>query len=188
MTAAHVTLCFLLRNGDVGREVLLGRKKTGFGVGKVVGVGGHLEPGETPVEAICREVFVEVSVEITPQDLVPAGTVHFVFPARPQWDMFTTIFLAETWVGEPIESIEIAPQWYVVDRLPVELMWADAEHWLPAMINGERLAIRVVLDEDNQSVARVESGEWKPAASQGPTENFSPAENLGPAENSQHIV
>jgi 8-oxo-dGTP diphosphatase len=162
MNAAHVTLGFLLREGDVGREVLLGLKKTGFGVGKVVGVGGHLEPGETAVEAICREVYEEVNVQVAPEDLVPAGTVHFVFPARPQWDMFTTVFLAESWVGEPMESFEIAPQWYLVDRLPVELMWADAEHWLPAMISGQRLAVRVVLDEDNQSVARVHSGEWFP--------------------------
>jgi 8-oxo-dGTP diphosphatase len=160
MTAAQVTLCFLLRDGDVGREVLLGRKKTGFGIGKVVGVGGHIEPGETPVEAICREVQEEVSVLVAPGNLVAAGTVHFVFPGRPQWDMFTTVFLAESWLGEPVESIEIAPEWYLVNRLPVELMWADAEHWLPAMISGQRLAVRVVLNEDNQTVAHVHSAEW----------------------------
>lgn len=155
MSAAAVTLCFLLRDGDAGREVLLGRKKTGFGLGKVVGVGGHVEPGETPVEAICREVLEEVSVLVAPGDLVPAGTVHFVFPARPQWDMFTTVFLAEAWRGEPVESDEIAPCWYPVDRLPVTHMWADAEHWLPAMIGGQKLAITVTLADDNESVARV---------------------------------
>lgn len=164
MNADAVTLCFLLRDGDTGREVLLGRKKTGFGLGKVVGVGGHVEPGETPMEAICREVLEEVNVHVGPADLVPAGTVHFVFPARPEWDMFTTVFLAETWLGEPSESLEIIPQWYLVDRLPVAHMWADAEHWLPAMISGQRLAVQVVLDHDNESVAHVHSAVWKEPA------------------------
>lgn len=160
MSAAHVTLCFLLRDGDAGREVLLGRKKTGFGNGKVVGVGGHVEPGETAVEAVCREVQEEVHVHVEPSDLVPAGTVDFVFPARPDWDMFTTVFLAESWTGEPSESQEIVPHWYSVDRLPTVDMWADAEHWLPAMISGRRMDVRVVLAADNESVAEVFHSDW----------------------------
>ncbi|MEZ2388775.1 8-oxo-dGTP diphosphatase [bacterium RCC_150] len=166
MTGAHVTLCFLLRDGNAGTEVLLGRKKTGFGMGKVVGVGGHLELGETPAEAACREVHEEIHVLVEEQDLVLAGTVDFVFPARAQWNMFTTVYLTEQWTGEPGESDEIAPQWYQVAGLPVERMWADAEHWLPAMISGQRIAVQVVLADDNESVAEVhtealESSPWE---------------------------
>ena len=36
MTAAAVTLCFLLRDAEDGAEVLLGLKQTGFGKGKIV--------------------------------------------------------------------------------------------------------------------------------------------------------
>lgn len=160
MTAAAVALCFLLREADAGQEVLLGRKKTGFGIGKVVGVGGHVEPGEQPAEAICREVREEINVGVSEQDLVIAGTVDFVFPNRPEWNMFTTVYLAEHWDGEPSESDEIAPQWYPVRRLPVKYMWADAEHWLADMIAGRRIAVRVVLAPDNESVARVTVDDW----------------------------
>lgn len=53
MTAAPVVLCFLLRpSGASGLEgdpalwdVLLGLKKRGFGQGKVVAIGGHVEAG-----------------------------------------------------------------------------------------------------------------------------------------------
>ncbi|MBO1268558.1 8-oxo-dGTP diphosphatase [Arthrobacter cavernae] len=155
MTAAHVTLCFLLRDGSDGQEVLLGTKKTGFGTGKVVGVGGHLEAGETALEAACREVREEVHVTVVPQDLVFAGTVDFEFPRRPEWNMFTTVFLTGKWEGEPSESDEITPRWYGLETLPVEQMWADAEHWVPAMISGQRLAVRVILADDNESVAEV---------------------------------
>ncbi|MBT2597773.1 8-oxo-dGTP diphosphatase [Arthrobacter sp. ISL-72] len=160
MSAALVTLCFLLRDGVAGQEVLLGRKKTGFGVGKVVGVGGHVEAGERAPEAACREVQEEIHVHVAEHDLVTAGTVDFVFPARPEWNMFTTVYLSERWAGEPRESEEIAPQWYPVQKLPVQHMWADAEHWLPAMISGERIAVRVVLAADNENVAEVHSEAW----------------------------
>ncbi|WP_284979469.1 NUDIX domain-containing protein [Arthrobacter sp. fls2-241-R2A-200] len=160
MTAAHVTLCFLLRDGPDSEHVLLGTKKTGFGRGKVVGVGGHVEAGETASQAACREVMEEVSVVVAPEDLVPAGTVDFVFPARPEWDMATTVFLTRAWQGEPLESDEIAPAWFPVNRLPVERMWADAEHWLPAMISGQRIAAQVRLAADNENVAEVHTVEW----------------------------
>ncbi|QSZ54522.1 NUDIX domain-containing protein [Paenarthrobacter sp. AT5] len=160
MTAAHVTLCFLLRNDAEGEHVLLGTKKTGFGSGKVVGVGGHVEPGETAVEAAVREVMEEINVVVRVADLVQAGTVDFIFPARPEWNMATTVYLTRTWIGEPSESDEIAPDWYPVARLPVERMWADAEHWLPAMIAGQRIAVQVDLAPDNQSVASVYTVAW----------------------------
>ncbi|MFJ4208293.1 8-oxo-dGTP diphosphatase [Paenarthrobacter sp. NPDC089675] len=163
MTAAHVTLCFLLRDDADGQHVLLGTKKTGFGRGKVVGVGGHVEAGETAAEAACREVMEEINVVVRAADLVPAGTVDFMFPARPEWNMATTVYLTRAWQGEPSESDEIAPRWYPVAQLPVERMWADAEHWLPAMIAGQRIAVRVDLAPDNQNVAEVHTAAWSGA-------------------------
>ncbi|MEV8146411.1 8-oxo-dGTP diphosphatase [Specibacter sp. NPDC078709] len=158
MIAADVTLCFLLRDtsgidGRAGEEVLLGLKKTGVGAGKVVGIGGHVEPGESIVAAICREVAEETSITIQALDLVPAGTVEFVFPAKPAWDMFTTVFLCRTFDGVPQESSEIAPQWYPVGELPHAQMWADAIHWLPAFLTGGRGHWHVVLNDDNETVA-----------------------------------
>lgn len=153
MTAAAVTLCFLLRTHADEDQVLLGLKKTGVGTGKVVGIGGHVEPGESVVQAICREVAEESSITVEALDLVPAGTVEFVFPAKPAWDMFTTVFLCRKFAGEAVESMEIAPTWYPVDQLPHAQMWADAVHWLPAFLAGERGHWRVVLNDDSETVA-----------------------------------
>lgn len=152
MTAA-VTLCFPLRTCNGQEQVLLGLKKTGFGTGKVVGIGGHVEPGESVVQAICREVDEESGLGVAAMDLIPAGTVEFVFPARPDFDMFTTIFLCRKFSGVAVESDEIVPQWYPVDQLPQERMWADAIHWLPAFLAGQRGHWRVVLNNDNETVA-----------------------------------
>ena len=157
MTAAKVTLCFLLRDTPDGAEVLLGMKRTGFGKGKVVGIGGHVEPGETDSQAVIREVFEETGVIVQLADLADAGAVHFVFPARPEWNMDTRLFTARHWQGEPVESDEIVPEWFRVDTLPVDRMWQDADHWLPVVLEGGRVNIVVTLNPDNETVASSES-------------------------------
>jgi 8-oxo-dGTP diphosphatase len=157
MTAAAVTLCFLLREGAYGGEVLLGLKQTGFGKGKIVGIGGHVEPGESDAQAVIREVLEETGVVLQPEDLADAGSVHFVFPARPEWNMQTTLFTARTWQGEPAPSDEILPEWFRVDMLPVDRMWQDADHWLPVVLEGGRVNVVVTMHTDNESVASSES-------------------------------
>jgi 8-oxo-dGTP diphosphatase len=155
MTAVAVTLCFLTRDVAGVPQVLLGTKKTGFGRGKIVGLGGHVEPGETDAEAACREVHEESGVVVLQEDLRDAGLVVFDFPARPEWNMTTRLFVAARWAGEPAESAEILPEWFDVGSLPVDRMWQDASHWLPLALNGSVLHLVVVLNEDNETVREV---------------------------------
>jgi 8-oxo-dGTP diphosphatase len=157
MTSVPVTLCFLLRErpGD-GTEVLLGLKKTGFGTGKIVGLGGHVEAGETDAEAARREVLEEAAIVVLEEDLRDAGTVEFVFPARPDWNMSTRLFTARRWAGDPAESSEIIPEWFLTSALPLGRMWQDAEHWLPVALNGGVVDAIITLNEDNETVASAE--------------------------------
>ncbi|GAC1376684.1 MAG: NUDIX hydrolase [Pseudarthrobacter sp.] len=155
MSYTAVTLCFLTRKFAGAAQVLLGTKKTGFGMGKIVGLGGHVEPGETDEEAACREVQEEAGVVVLESDLRDAGVVVFDFPARPDWNMSTRLFVAERWEGEPSESVEIAPEWFDVGALPVERMWQDAAHWLPMALEGSLLRLTVVLNDDNETVREV---------------------------------
>ncbi|HEU4668326.1 MAG TPA: 8-oxo-dGTP diphosphatase [Arthrobacter sp.] len=153
MAAAAVALCFLLREVDGVSQVLLGLKKTGFGRGKIVGIGGHVEAGETDAEAVIREVREEADVRLRHEDLRDAGVVRFVFPARPEWDMDTRLFTAESWEGDPTESAEIAPAWFDAAALPADRMWQDADHWLPVVLEGGRVNVVVTMDNDNEAVA-----------------------------------
>ena len=155
MQLTPVTLCFLLRDCPSGTEVLLGLKRTGFCIGKIVGIGGHVEPGESDAEAVVREVWEEVGLEVRQEDLAHAGVVEFIFPARPEWNMSCRLFTARKWSGEAAESREISPEWFRVKALPLHRMWQDAEHWLPPALAGETIDVVVVLNEDNETVASI---------------------------------
>ena len=61
----HTTL-IILKKDD---EILLGLKKRGFGKGRLNGVGGKLEPGETIEEAAIRETEEEIGVNLTKMEM-----------------------------------------------------------------------------------------------------------------------
>ncbi|MDN3481741.1 8-oxo-dGTP diphosphatase [Arthrobacter sp. APC 3897] len=154
--AVPVVLCFLMRDTpEQGTEVLMGLKQTGFGTGRIVTLGGHVEPGETPAEAAVREVFEESGVTLRERDLERAGTIEFVFPARPEWDMSTVVYRARTWEGEPAQSPEIIPTWYRVGEVPYARMWPDSAHWMPEVLAGRYFDAVVTLGPDNESVAGI---------------------------------
>lgn len=151
-TLTPIALCFPLRERHGVPEVLLGLKKTGFGAGRMVGLGGHLEPGENAAAAACRELGEESGLVTTPDDVDLAGVVDFHFPARPEWSMATSLFTTRRWSGTEAETDEIAPAWFPHAHLPVAQMWADAEHWLHRMLAGQRQHTVVVLGDDNTTV------------------------------------
>ena len=147
-------LCLLTRTGGDGRrQVLLGHKKTGLGTGKIVGLGGHVEPGESPAEAAAREVKEEAGLHVAPEALVEVAHVMFLFPVCPRWDMVVSIFTSDSWSGEAAATAEITPEWFPVTRLPLDRMWDDAKRWLPRILAGERLAALFTYEDDCETVA-----------------------------------
>jgi 8-oxo-dGTP diphosphatase len=116
-------------------------------------LGGHVEPGESDAEAACREVFEEAGIVVGEHDLRVAGRIEFVFPARPEWNMSTSLFTARRWTGDPVESQEIIPEWFQITSLPLERMWQDAGHWLPLALGEGTVEAVMTLNDDNETVA-----------------------------------
>ena len=159
MPLTSTCLCLLTRtDGDGAAEVLLGYKKTGFGTGKIVALGGHVEPGESAAEAAAREVKEESGIRVTPGSLTAAAHLTFIFPAHPSWDMDVEIFTTESWSGQPAESEEIRPRWFSVAALPLGQMWDDAPSWLPRVLAGERLRATFTYADDSETVAAAAIG------------------------------
>ncbi len=150
----EATLIFLLR-GNPPREILLGHKKTGLGAGKIGGIGGKVEPGETVAAAAIREMEEETGVRVAEKDLVYAARLDFLFPYKPEWGQRVHAYLATRWQGEPTESGEMAPVWFAIEDIPYGRMWQDSAHWLPRILAGERLRGWFVFGPDNETVSAV---------------------------------
>ncbi len=159
------SLCLLLR----GDEVLLALKKRGFGQGKWTGVGGKPEPGETIDQTAVRETEEEIGV--TPLAPRRVATLDFIFPDQPRfagWSMQVFVYLAEQWIGEPVESEEVAPRWFRRDAIPYPGMWSDAPYGLPPVLRGQHIRAEFHFDEEQRvtwcSIIEEENrgaGEWE---------------------------
>lgn len=141
----HLTLMLLKRDG----KLLLGVKKRGFGLGKINGAGGKVEPGETYREAAIRESFEEVGIKVKTCEKV--GQVIFrelYFKGEPETDVMH-VFLSEDFEGEPVETEEIKPEWYPINNLPYDKMWGDDEHWMPEVLRGNKIDAYFHFNENN---------------------------------------
>lgn len=126
-----LTLC-IVQQGD---RVLLGMKKRGFGEGKWNGFGGKVKEGETVKEAAKRELTEEV--RILAEDLEERGILEFTFQDNPEI-LEVHVFCATRFVGEPVETEEMRPQWFSTEAIPFELMWPDDKFWFPLFLEGKR--------------------------------------------------
>ncbi|HEY4523988.1 MAG TPA: 8-oxo-dGTP diphosphatase [Candidatus Paceibacterota bacterium] len=131
----NTTLCFLVKEN----KVLLAMKKRGFGAGKWNGVGGKITEGEDIKDATIREANEEIGVTINAADLKNHGSIKFSFENNPDWNQEVHIFITEKWEGEPAESEEMKPQWYLHSDLPFSEMWLDDPYWLPKVLAGKKV-------------------------------------------------
>jgi len=139
-----------------GSKVLLGlRKRVSFGLGEnlISGIGGKVgdKPeyrNETPLEALRREVLEEIGVTIG--NTTERGKVRFIFPHKPKWNQEVTVYVVETWVGDPFETEDIKPMWFDADALPKDRMWDDNSYWIPAVLSGECVDGVFLFDENNK--------------------------------------
>ncbi len=139
--AGVYTLLFIINHAK--KEVLLIRKKRGFGSGKWNGVGGKVEDTERIREAVIRESHEECG--LTPLNPEWKGMLFFenYDPHRDAWeDMLVHVYTADAWEGELEESDEALPAWHPISQLPLEEMWEDDAYWLTHVLEGKRVSGR----------------------------------------------
>jgi 8-oxo-dGTP diphosphatase len=108
--AVHV---FFVHSGSI---LLLQRENTGFEDGNYGLPAGHLEPGESVLQAAIRECREEIGIELAPSALRAIGVTHYTSPAGDGVDFF---FRAIEWRGVPTACAECsAVNWYPLDGLP----------------------------------------------------------------------
>lgn len=114
----QTTLLYIERGGQY---LMLHRTKKAHDENhdKWIGVGGHIEPGETPGECVLRECREETG--LTPLDCRYRGIVHFRSDEYPDEDMH--LFTATRCEGAQIECDEGELAWIDKDRLLALTLW-----------------------------------------------------------------
>lgn len=143
------TLLFL-RRGD---EILLAMKKRGLGEGNFNGVGGKVDPGESVEQTMVREAQEEIGV--TPLNFTKIAENDFLYKKEGVVvkRMYTHIYICDKWKDEPIETEEMAPQWFTVADIPYDKMWPDDTHWLPEVLAGNKVFGVFTFDEQNSMLS-----------------------------------
>ena len=137
------TLLHIIKDG----KILLAEKKRGFGVGLFNGVGGKLEPGETVEQAMIRETQEEINV--TPINYKKVAVINFdmFHKGEPTLEEMH-VYIANDFIGTPDETEEMKPQWFDMDKIPYEKMFAADRIWMMEVFNNKKLTGNVKFDKD----------------------------------------
>ena len=157
------TLCIPITRS----RILLGRKKTRWGAGKLNGFGGKIEKGETPEEAAVRELREESGLFTHEDVLEKVAILKLYFNGEPKFLMHT--YITRMWVGKPVETDEMTPQWHHIKEVPYNEMWKADSIWMEKVLNGEKVAAHIHFKtegtpgEDEEVFDRIEYDDslWK---------------------------
>ena len=148
MERLQTTLLLIIKDN----RILLARKKRGFGEGKINGIGGKMQPGETIDETMIRETIEEIGV--VPKQYEKVGLITFdelLNGERVFNDMH--IYVAGDFDGEIAESDEMCPEWYDLDKIPFDKMFDDDKLWYPLLLAGKKFKGQAVFGENYKIVS-----------------------------------
>ena len=146
MNRKILTLCIIHKDDSV----LLGMKKRGFGMGKWNRFGGKVDPGETLEEAAKRELFEEAGIVAT--EINKLGVLDFSWREKPEDILEVNIFKCKNFSGDPVETHGMKPQWFKINEIPFEKMWADDIFWMPLFLKNKKFEGKFLFDDQDKIV------------------------------------
>jgi 8-oxo-dGTP diphosphatase len=120
------TLCYVRKDG---RTLMVHRIKKANDIhqGKWNGLGGKLEPGETPEECASREILEESGLRV--KNLKLKGFLTFPLFARDE-DWYAFVFVVDEFEGQLIDSPEGQLAWIEDTKLLDLELWGGDRYFL----------------------------------------------------------
>jgi 8-oxo-dGTP pyrophosphatase MutT (NUDIX family) len=164
----NVTLVLSGKSGDSGKFLLLGlkrpkkksdnkRKRKKVGSGRWVPPGGGTEPSDkSQKHSARREVFEEMGLHFPLASFKRMGTLWgYEAPSKiPIWKVYLYVVEAKGLPSEIAPNEEYtAVKWFPIKKLPFDKMLTGDRKWIPRLIRGDKLSIRITFHDDEGKVS-----------------------------------
>ena len=136
------TLCYVRREN---KTLMVHRikKENDMHQGKWNGLGGKLEPGETPEECAIREIREESGLEV--KHLVLKGLLTFPLFAKNE-DWYAFVYVVDQVEGDLIDSPEGILEWVDNDKILELNLWEGDHIFLPWLERSGFFSAKFVYD------------------------------------------
>ena len=99
----------------VDRKLLVGRSK---GKNFFISPGGKIEPGETDIQALIRELYEEFQIHTQGEFLKDFGTWEAEATGMRDMRVKMHVFQVQNWQGEIIPSSEVEEMQFITSEIP----------------------------------------------------------------------
>lgn len=143
--ARHGTQVLMMHRDGRKKEVLQNSAGSyqgdDFHLGNYNGLGGKLDPGESPTEAASREFFEESGIKVKSSDFKMVGVLQFpnFKPHKNEdWIVFVFSTQLESAIIAPITNQEGRLEWVQSEKLLDLPLWAGDRHFLPLVLKHQK--------------------------------------------------
>ena len=77
--------------------------------------------------------------------------LDFYFPyveIPTKWNQQVVGFICNQWQDEPMETEEMKPEWFQLDKVPHDRMWSDDVFWFPKVLKGSLIRAKFLFGKD----------------------------------------
>ena len=146
MEMDYTVLCYL-KKGNQYLFMLRNKEKNDLNEGKWIGIGGHIEVGESKEEALIREVKEETGFSVN--SFTYRGEILFI---NNDYQEIMYVFTSDDFSGEMIECDEGELSWIDKDKILDLNLWEGDRYFLKPLLNSDKMIKFEMIYKDKELV------------------------------------